>query len=56
MEKQFAIAVAREKEPRIVKIVGFLAYGTILLQEVGKPSVYLLANFKEVTSVLDAHG
>jgi len=55
MEKQFAIAVAREKEPRVVKIAGFLAYGKILLQEVGNPSICILASFQEVTAVLNAH-
>lgn len=55
MDKPFAIKVAREVDLRTVKITGFLAYGKVLLQDVMKPSVYIIASFKEVVAALEAH-
>lgn len=55
IDKQFAIRIAREKDLRTVKIAGFLAYGKILLEDVTKPSVYILASLKEVIAASEAH-
>lgn len=56
MEKNFVFEVGRgrNKIPHTVKIIGFLAYGKVLLQDVNYPTPYIIASFKEMEIALAA--
>jgi len=54
MKLSFDLEVGRKKNLLTVKILGFLAYGKILLQNVNVPTGYAIASCEEVQSALEA--
>ena len=52
MNEIISIKVAREKGERRSKIVGFLSYGKVLLQDIDDPRIYIEANPDEIIKIV----